>query len=217
MRTRRFDGRVTKSAPVSTCTGGVLSGSGRCRWTRRLLARITLDEHHAHHREMHRSARRRRAAWHGFGGSRGALSTKAHQLVDGSGLPLVTTITPGQSGDSPMVIPLLGALRGSRPFGRPRTRLGRLRGDKAYSSRAIRTHWRSRGMDYRRLSLVMALVDRGGGRPVRVLRADTRVAQLPGGSGDRRLQLQSYRRPGGISTHGFRNAANLLRPVQLRS
>jgi len=58
------------------------------------------------------------------------LSTKVRQLVDGNGLPLVTMITPGQSGDSPMLIPLLGALRVSRPVGRPRTRPDRLRGDK---------------------------------------------------------------------------------------
>lgn len=31
---------------------------------------------------------------------------KIHQLVDGSGLPLVTLITPGQAGDSPMFLPL---------------------------------------------------------------------------------------------------------------
>lgn len=70
-----------------------------------------------------------------------------HQLVDGRGLPLVTLITPGQAGDSPMLLPLLGELRVARPVGRPRTRPDKLRGDKAYSSRAIRTHLRSRGIE----------------------------------------------------------------------
>jgi len=34
----------------------------------------------------------------------------------------------------------------TRPIGRPRTRPDRLRGDKAYSSRAIRTHLRQRAI-----------------------------------------------------------------------
>lgn len=83
---------------------------------------------------------------HGIGRSRGGLSTKIHQLVDGNGLPLVTVITPGQAGDSPMLIPLLGQLRVARPIGRPRTRPDAVRGDKAYSSRAIRSHLRGRGI-----------------------------------------------------------------------
>jgi transposase len=83
---------------------------------------------------------------HGIGRSRGGLSTKIHQLVDGKGLPLVTVITPGQSGDSPMLIPLLEQLRVTRPVGWPRTRPDAVRGDKAYSSRAIRSHLRDRGI-----------------------------------------------------------------------
>ncbi|TKW69940.1 MAG: IS5 family transposase [Cutibacterium acnes] len=81
---------------------------------------------------------------HGIGRSRGGLSTKIHQLVDGTGLPLVSLITPGQAGDSPMLLPLLGRLRVARPVGRPRTRPEAVLGDKAYSSRAIRTHLRAR-------------------------------------------------------------------------
>ncbi|MEO2130580.1 MAG: IS5 family transposase [Microbacterium sp.] len=83
---------------------------------------------------------------HGFGRSRGGLSTKLHHLVDGRGLPLVIAVTPGQSGDSPMLIPLLEQLRVARPSGHPRTRPDRVRGDKAYSSRAIRQHLRDRGI-----------------------------------------------------------------------
>nr|WP_277626461.1 IS5 family transposase [Arsenicicoccus piscis] len=81
---------------------------------------------------------------HGIGRSRGGLSTKIHQLVDGNGLPLVTLITPGQAGDSPMFLPLMAQLRVGRDTGRPRTRPDAVRGDKAYSSRAIRSHLRSR-------------------------------------------------------------------------
>jgi transposase len=89
---------------------------------------------------------REEPADHGIGRSRGGLSTKIHQLVDGTGLPLVSLITPGQAGDSPMLLPLLEQLRVTRPVGRPRTRPEAVLGDKAYSSRAIRTHLRARGI-----------------------------------------------------------------------
>ncbi|MBY0170535.1 IS5 family transposase [Micrococcus luteus] len=89
---------------------------------------------------------REEPADHGIGRSRGGLSTKIHQLVDGTGLPLVSLITPGQAGDSPMLLPLLEQLRVTRPAGRPRTRPEAVLGDKAYSSRAIRQHLRSRGI-----------------------------------------------------------------------
>ena len=45
-----------------------------------------------------------------------------------------------------MLLPLLGRLRVARPVGRPRTRPEAVLGDKAYSSRAIRTHLRARGI-----------------------------------------------------------------------
>ncbi len=74
------------------------------------------------------------------------MSTKIHQLVDGNGLPLVTLISAGQAGDSPMFLPLMAQLRVGRDVGRPRTRPDAVRGDKAYSSRAIRGHLRARGI-----------------------------------------------------------------------
>ena len=45
-----------------------------------------------------------------------------------------------------MLLPLLEQLRVTRPVGRPRTRPEAVLGDKAYSSRAIRTHLRARGI-----------------------------------------------------------------------
>lgn len=84
---------------------------------------------------------------HALGRSRGGLSTKIHQLVDGHGLPLVILCGPGQAGDSPMFGPLLDALSVGRAGpGRPRNRPDMLRGDKAYSSRAIRSTLRRRGI-----------------------------------------------------------------------
>ena len=74
------------------------------------------------------------------------MSTKIHAAVDGRGRPLVILLTPGQSGDAPMMLPLLAAIRVERPRGRPRTRPDRVLADKAYSSKAIRTHLRARGI-----------------------------------------------------------------------
>lgn len=76
---------------------------------------------------------------HALGRSRGGLSTKIHQLVDGQGRPLAIALTAGQAGDSPMLRWLLADLAVHRLGpGRPRTRPDALLGDKAYSSRANR-------------------------------------------------------------------------------
>ena len=54
---------------------------------------------------------------------------------------------PGQHGDCPQFIPLLGQVRITRRgTGRPRTRPGRALGDKAYSSAANRAYLRRRGI-----------------------------------------------------------------------
>lgn len=45
-----------------------------------------------------------------------------------------------------MFLPLMQHLRVARELGRPRTRPDRVRADKAYSSRAIRAHLRTRGI-----------------------------------------------------------------------
>ncbi len=77
-----------------------------------------------------------------MGRSRGGLSTKTHQLVDGRGLPLVTVCTAGQDGDSPMFIPLMEQLRVGG-----RTRPDAALGDKAYTSRANREYLRGRRVE----------------------------------------------------------------------
>jgi len=82
---------------------------------------------------------------HALGRSRGGLSTKIHQLVDGAGRPLVIALTAGQAGDSPMLKWLLADLVVNRPGpGRPRTRPDAVLGDKAYSSRENRELLRSK-------------------------------------------------------------------------
>jgi transposase len=79
-----------------------------------------------------------------LGRSRGGLSSKIHQLVDGRGRPLVIAVTAGQAGDSPMLKPLLAHLAVRRPGRvRPRSRPDALLGDKAYSSRGNRVMLRA--------------------------------------------------------------------------
>ena len=138
-------GRPRRSSLPRTLRGWSI---GRCRWTPLLPVRIS----------MRRTRPGSQGAGsnytnpaveppdHAVGRSRGGLSTKIHQLVDGNGLPLVSLLTAGQAGDSPMFLPLMAQLRVGRETGRPRTRPDAVRADKAYSSRAIRGHLRSRGI-----------------------------------------------------------------------
>ena len=84
---------------------------------------------------------------HGIGRSRGGLTTTIHHLVDGAGRPLVVLVSAGQANDAPVFDHLMAHLRVKRPgSGRARTRPDRVRADKAYSSRAIRTELRRRGI-----------------------------------------------------------------------
>jgi transposase len=75
------------------------------------------------------------------------LTTKIHALCDANLRPSVIVLGPGQGGDSPMFLEVLGSLRVSRlGGGRPRTTPDRAMGDKAYSSRANRKMLRDRGI-----------------------------------------------------------------------
>ncbi|WP_369821407.1 transposase [Kocuria sp. CNJ-770] len=111
---------------------------------------------------------------HATGRSWDGLSTKIHQVVDGNGLPRVTLVTAGQAGDSPMFLTLIGQLRVDREGGRPRTRPEAVGGDKAYSSRAIHNHLRSRG-----IKAVIRRARRSEGPPQtsRLTRGQTRQAR----------------------------------------
>lgn len=87
-------------------------------------------------------------AHHGIGRSRGGPTTKIHAAVEQGQRVVAFVITPGQRGDSPMMIPVLDQVRVARPdgVGRPRTCPNRVRGDKAYSSAANRAYLRRRGI-----------------------------------------------------------------------
>ncbi|WP_443059658.1 transposase [Streptomyces sp. NBC_00443] len=55
-------------------------------------------------------------------------------------------MTPGQAGDAPAFPQVMARLRDPRPTGRPGTTPEAVLADKAYSSRAIRTSLRRRGI-----------------------------------------------------------------------
>ncbi|ELP68483.1 transposase, IS4 family [Streptomyces turgidiscabies Car8] len=84
---------------------------------------------------------------HGLGRSRGGFSTKIHLACEQGQKPLALLVTAGQRGDSPQFERVLEAIRVPRTAGgRPRVRPLRVRGDKAYSSRANRAYLRRRGI-----------------------------------------------------------------------
>ncbi|MEU8869521.1 IS5 family transposase [Streptomyces umbrinus] len=84
---------------------------------------------------------------HALGRSRGGLSTKVHLAADGHARPLAFTVTAGQAGDAPAFEAVMSRIRVPRRGpGRPRTRPLAVLADRAYSSRAIRTHLRRRGI-----------------------------------------------------------------------
>ncbi|MFB9514643.1 IS5 family transposase [Streptomyces purpureus] len=84
---------------------------------------------------------------HGLGRSRGGFTTKIHLACEQGQKPLSLLVTAGQRGDSPQFEPVHEAIKVPRPgSGRPRRRPLRVRGDKAYSSRANRAYLRRRGI-----------------------------------------------------------------------
>jgi transposase len=84
---------------------------------------------------------------HALGRSRGGWTTKTHLAAEQGRKPLSLLVTAGQCGDSPQFDAVLAGIRIARVgAGRPRTRPDRVLADKAYSSRAIRTYLRRRGI-----------------------------------------------------------------------
>lgn len=84
---------------------------------------------------------------HALGRSRGGFGTKLHLVVDGHGIPLSASLSPGQAHESKHIEPVLEAVRLARPGrGRRRRRPKRLAGDKGYSYRRVRRYLRRRGI-----------------------------------------------------------------------
>jgi transposase len=80
-----------------------------------------------------------------LGRSRGGLTSKIHLAADTRCRPISRVTTAGHRHDSLAFEPVMAGIRiRRRGRGRPRTRPGQVLGDKAYSSRAIRSHLRQR-------------------------------------------------------------------------
>jgi len=80
-----------------------------------------------------------------LGRSRGGLTSKIHLAADSRCRLLARVTSAGQRNDSLGFEPVMADLRiRRRGPGRPRTRPSRVLADKAYSSRAIRSHLRRR-------------------------------------------------------------------------
>lgn len=80
-----------------------------------------------------------------MGRSRGGLTTKVHLATEQGQKLLSLHVTAGHRHDSPCFQPVLEKIRVPRLGpGRPRTRPDKVRGDKAYGSRANRAYLRRR-------------------------------------------------------------------------
>jgi transposase len=99
------------------------------------------------------------------------LTSKIHLACDGVGRPLAFTVTGGNTNDCTQSTAVMESIRVPRPGpGRPRVRPSHVLGDKGYSSRAIRTWLRRRGISHtipERADQVRNRLNRGsrGGRP----------------------------------------------------
>jgi len=86
----------------------------------------------------------------GIGRSRGGLTSKIHLAADRRARPISRVTTAGHRHDSLAFPAVMTGIRIRRHGpGRPRTRPGRVLADKAYSSRAIRSYLRLRGIKAR--------------------------------------------------------------------
>ncbi|MFK0055341.1 IS5 family transposase [Streptomyces sp. NPDC091025] len=106
-----------------------------------------------------------------LGRSRGGLTSKIHLACDARGRPLGLDVTGGNTNDCTRFTAVMEAIRVPRTGpGRPRVRPDHVLGDKGYSSKAIRTWLRRRGIPHtipERTDQVRNRARRGsrGGRP----------------------------------------------------
>ncbi|WP_394854483.1 transposase [Streptomyces albogriseolus] len=107
-----------------------------------------------------------------------------HLAADDRCRPLAFDLTAGQAGDAPAFTKVMARLRVPRRRGRPGTTPDVVLADKAYSSRAIRSHLRKRGIR----GVIPERADQQADRMRRTGRWQT-AALRPGG-----LQAAQHRR-----------------------
>jgi transposase len=114
---------------------------GRLDWSLHFVDSTIVRAH------QHAAGARGGQAGEALGRSRGGFSTKLHLRADRHGKPLVLLVTAGQRHDLTMFEPLMRQGQVKRAGrGRPRRRPRRVAGDKAYSSRRVRTWLRRHGI-----------------------------------------------------------------------
>ncbi|MFD7731686.1 IS5 family transposase [Kitasatospora phosalacinea] len=125
----------------------VADGSGEVGWTVSVDSTVCRAHQHAAGARRAMAPGRSEPSDHALGRSRGGLSTKVHVASDGGARPLAVAVTAGQAGDAPAFTAVMAAIRIPRIGpGRPRTRPDVVLADRAYSSRAIRSHLSARGI-----------------------------------------------------------------------
>ncbi|MEV7064286.1 IS5 family transposase [Streptomyces collinus] len=116
-------------------------------WTVSVDSTVVRAHQHAAGAPQKGASSRGESADHALGRSRGGLSTKVHPAADGRARPLAFAVTAGQAGDAPAFETVMSRIRVPRRGpGRPRTRPLAVLTDRVYSSRAIRSHLRRRGI-----------------------------------------------------------------------
>ncbi|MEK8172377.1 IS5 family transposase [Streptomyces sp. M19] len=105
-----------------------------------------------------------------LGRSRGGLTSKIHLACDAFGRPLAFVVTGGNTNDCTQFTTVMQAIRVPASARSPRVRPVHVLGDKGYSSKAIRTWLRRRGISHtipERSDQVCNRLRRGsrGGRP----------------------------------------------------
>jgi transposase len=119
----------------------------RCRRRRRLARRGSLDRRTCPPARGRTPKRGPRAP--ALGRSRVGLTRKIHLACDGRGKSLALVVAGGNTDDCTRFTAVMEAIRVPRRGpGRPGVRPGHVLGDKCYSSKAIRTRLRRRGIPH---------------------------------------------------------------------
>ncbi|MFD7771302.1 IS5 family transposase [Streptomyces sp. NPDC059787] len=129
---------------VSTALLAQADAEGDLGWV--VAVDSTIVRAHQHAAGARQKGPRRASRHRALGRSRGGPTTKIHLAADSRCRPLAFALTPGQAGDAPAFTEVMARLRVPRPTDRTRTAPDVVLADKAYSSRAIRTHLRRRGI-----------------------------------------------------------------------
>lgn len=150
--TAPINGSSIWRAKCGPTTNSMRASRGCCRSTRRSCALISMRPVHQPRTTQGAPSNYKKSAIvepddHGLGRSRGGLSTKIHALTDTDTCPVALSLTAGQAGDNPQLLPLVdGYLTDEQTTDTARGI--QLLADKAYSHPSTRTALRRRGIKH---------------------------------------------------------------------